>query len=174
MYSWTGYLLWKAAMCLQSWLEMYTCANHHHHGHKSPHTHFRLQWQCFWFCLRSTCRYISPPAGTGSLCFDHCLFQYPPLSAAIVPSPRSWWRTETMHSLTKNWKLSVLKTLFMTFSLAYSDANGKHAVLVNTEGKDILTAALFYFWIFTSSSALAFAFSIKHWQLTWMRLPSLW
>lgn len=66
----------------------------------------------------------------------------------------------------KELKIIILKTVFMTFSLACYDPNGKHAVLVNTEGKDVLTVALFYFLFFTSSSALVFALSIKHWQLT--------
>lgn len=69
-----------------------------HHGHTSPPTHFRLQLQRFWFCLHSTCLYISPNSGTGSLCFDRHLFLYPPLSTAVVPSPNSWWRTETIHA----------------------------------------------------------------------------
>lgn len=34
----------------------------------------------------------------------------------------------------------------MTFSLAYCDAKGKHTVLANTEGKDILTALFFFFF----------------------------
>lgn len=63
-----------------------------------------------------------------------------PLPLLLV---KDWNNT---HSLTKNWKLSVFKTGLMTFSLAYYIAKSKHTILVNTEGKGLLTAAFFLFF----------------------------